>query len=138
MGSYSYEMGSYEMGSYEMGSYEMGSYEMGSYEMGSYELVVQALTYINEYPEFIDFVKDFDEEYGFMWSKDKRKFKIFNGINNDNHSPTSFALTLRVCQNIYKGELTLEQYKESCRLEDEQQLSQQLSQKEQTQKRIFH
>jgi hypothetical protein len=99
---------------------------MGSY---SYEMVVEALTYINEYPEFIDFVKDFDEEHGFMWSIDKRKIKIFNGINNDEHSPTSFALTLRVCQNIYKGELTLEQYKESCGLVDEH---------NHTQKRIFH
>jgi hypothetical protein len=99
---------------------------MGSY---SYEMVLQALTYINEYPEFIDFVKDFDEEHGFMWSIDKRKIKIFNGINNDEHSPTSFALTLRVCQNIYKGLLTLEQYKESCGLVDEHNHSQ---------KRIFH
>ena len=99
---------------------------MGSY---SYEMVVEALTYINEYPEFIDFVKDFDEEHGFMWSTDKRKIKIFNGINNDEHSPTSFALTLRVCQNIYKGILTLEQYKESCGLVDEH---------NNTQKRIFH
>ena len=104
---------------------------MGSY---SYEMVVEALTYINEYPEFIDFVKDFDEEHGFMWSKDKRKIKIFNGINNDEHSPTSFALTLRVCQNIYKGILTLEQYKESCGLVDEQQLIQKVH----SQKRIFH
>ena len=104
---------------------------MGSY---SYEMVVEALTYINEYPEFIDFVKDFDEEHGFMWSTDKRKIKIFNGINNDEHSPTSFALTLRVCQNIYKGLLTLEQYKESCGLVDEQQLSQKVH----SQKRIFH
>ena len=104
---------------------------MGSY---SYEMVLQALTYINEYPEFIDFVKDFDEEHGFMWSTDKRKIKIFNGINNDEHSPTSFdptsfALTLRVCQNIYKGILTLEQYKESCGLVDEH---------NHLQKRIFH
>lgn len=99
---------------------------MGSY---SYEMVVEALTYINEYPEFIDFVKDFDEEHGFMWSTDKRKIKIFNGINNDEHSPTSFALTLRVCQNIYKGVLTLEEYKESCGLVDEH---------NHTQKRIFH
>ena len=107
---------------------------MGSYEMGSYELVEQALTYINEYPEFIDFVKNFDEPTGFMWSSDERLFKIIDGINNPNHSPTSFALTLRVCKNIYKGKLTLEQYKESCGLLNEQQLRQKL----QAQKRVFH
>jgi hypothetical protein len=104
----------------------MGSY---AYEMGSYELVEQALTYMNEYPDFVEFVKNFNEDCGFMWSGDERKFKIFDGINNPNHSPSSFSLTLRVCQNIYKGLLTLEQYKESCGLVDEI---------NQPQKRIFH
>ena len=106
--------------------------------MGSYELVKQALTYINEYPDCVEFVKNFNEPTGFMWSLDERLFKMFDGINNVNHSPTSFALTLRVCQNIYRGQLTLEEYKESCGLVDEQQLSQKLSQKLQSQKRIFH
>jgi hypothetical protein len=110
---------------------------MGSYEMGSYELAEQALTYINKFPDFLEFVKNFDEEHGFMWSSDERLFKIFNGINNTNHSPTSFALTLRVCQDIYKGKLTLEQYKESCVFHDESK-DQQLSQQEQSQKRVFH
>ena len=106
--------------------------------MGSYELVEQALNYINEFPDFVEFVKNFNEPTGFMWSLDERLFKMFDGINNVNHSPTSFALTLRVCQNIYRGQLTLEEYKESCGLVDEQQLSQKLSQKLQSQKRIFH
>lgn len=101
--------------------------------MGSYKMVEQALTYINEYPEFIDFVKNFNEENGFMWSRDERKFKIFDGINNESHSPNSFSLTLRVCQNIYKGKLTLEQYKESCGF-----LNEIKETKTHTQRRIFH
>ena len=107
---------------------------MGSYEMGSYEMAEQALTYINEFPDFVEFVKNFNEECGFMWSGDEKIIKIFDGINNENHSPSSFALTLRVCQNIYKGNLTLEQYKETCGLVNEEQLSQKL----QAQKRVFH
>ena len=99
--------------------------------MGSYELVEQALNYINEVPDFVEFVKNFNEPTGFMWSLDERLFKMFDGINNVNHSPTSFALTLRVCQNIYRGQLTLEQYKESCGLVDEQPHAR-------AQKRIFH
>jgi hypothetical protein len=110
---------------------------MGSYEMGSYELVEQALNYINEYSEFIDFVKNFDDPTGFMWSTDERLFKIIDGINNPIHSPTSFALTLRVCQNIYKGKLTLEQYKESCGLVNETKQPN-LNPQLQSQKRVFH
>lgn len=105
--------------------------------MGSYEMAEQALNYINEFPEFIDFVKNFDESTGFMWSSDERLFKIFDGINNPNHSPTSFALTLRVCQNIYKGKLSLEHYKESCGLLDEIKETRSDSQV-QSQKRVFH
>ena len=105
--------------------------------MGSYEMVENFLNYINEFPEFIDFVKNFNEPTGFMWSIDERLFKIFDGINNSNHSPSSFALTLRVCQNIYKGKLTLDQYKESCGIVNEIN-QQQLSEKLQAQKRVFH
>jgi len=100
-------------------------------------MVEQVLNYINEFPEFIDFVKNINDPTGFMWSIDERLFKIFDGINNPNHSPSSFALTLRVCQNIYKGKLTLDQYKESCGLVNEIN-QQQLSQKLQAQKRVFH
>lgn len=77
---------------------------MDSYKMDSYKMVIQTLDYLYKYPELIEFVKNFNEENGFMWSRDERIFKIFNGINNENHSPTSFALTLRLCQNIYKGQ----------------------------------
>ena len=128
------ETGSSDTGSSETGSSETGSSETGSSEMGPYEMAEQALTYINEFPELIEFVKNFNEENGFMWSSDEKIFKLFDGINNPNHSPSSFALTLRVCQSIYKGDLTLEQYKESCNLVNEQKLSQKL----QAQKRVFH
>ncbi len=54
--------------------------------MGTYEMVDQALTYINDYPDLVDFVKNFDDPTGFMWSSDERLFKIFDGLNNPNHS----------------------------------------------------
>ncbi len=96
----------------------------------SYKWIEEALTYINEYPDCIDYVKNFNEESGFLWSIDERKFKIFDGLSqNEEHSPASISLTLRVCQSIYKGVLTLEQYKENCGLVDE---------KKQSQKRVFH
>jgi hypothetical protein len=103
--------------------------------MGSYELVEQALNYINEFPDFVEFVKNFNEPTGFMWSLDQRIFTIFDAIHNVNHSPTSFALTLRVCQNIYRGQLTLEQYKG---LLDEQEQHAHAEPQTQAQKRIFH
>lgn len=110
---------------------------MGTYEIDTYEMVEQTLTYINEFPDFVDFVKNFDDPTGFMWSRDERLFKIFDGINNPIHSPSSFALTLRVCQNIYKGKLTLEQYKESCGLVNEIKETE-TETKTHTQRRIFH
>ena len=82
--------------------------------MNSYDYVNEALTYMTEYPDYIDFVKNFNEESGFLYTEDKRVTEIFNGINNNNHSGASFALTLRVCQSIYRGLLTLDQYKEKC------------------------
>lgn len=45
-----------------------------------------------------DFVKNFDEETGFMWSSDPRVHQIGEKLESDGHSGASFALTLRECQ----------------------------------------
>ena len=50
--------------------------------------------------ELEDFVKNFNESNGFMWSQDKRVKDIGNHelVLADEHSGASFALTLRHCQ----------------------------------------
>ena len=49
-----------------------------------------------------DFVRDFDNEQGFMWSNDKRIYDIGDKVVSDGHSGASFACCLRQCQQLLK------------------------------------
>lgn len=49
-----------------------------------------------------DFVRDFDDEQGFMWSNDKRIYDIGDKVISDGHSGASFACCLRQCQQLLK------------------------------------
>ena len=49
-----------------------------------------------------DFVRDFDNEEGFMWSNDKRIYDIGEKVVSDGHSGASFACCLRQCQQLLK------------------------------------
>ena len=52
-----------------------------------------------------DFVKNFDEDNGFMWSCDSRVDLIGKQLECDGHSGASFSLTLRECQRRLNEEL---------------------------------
>jgi hypothetical protein len=54
--------------------------------------------------ELVDFVINFNESSGFMWSNDERVNKIGNSTLNDGHSGASFACCLRQCQQILRQE----------------------------------
>ena len=49
-----------------------------------------------------DFVRDFDDEQGFMWSNDKRIYDIGDKVVSDGHSGASFACCLRKCKQLLK------------------------------------
>ena len=50
-----------------------------------------------------DFVRDFDNEQGFMWSNDQRIYDIGEKVMSDGHSGASFACCLRRCQQWLKN-----------------------------------
>ena len=47
------------------------------------------------------FVRDFNDERGFMWASDQRVYDIGNAVLNDGHSGCSLACTLRECQYLF-------------------------------------
>ena len=75
-----------------------------------FKSIKNALNIIEEKPDLVDFIKNFDEEGGFMFCFDKRLFEIYNQLETDGHSGSSFALTMRCCQNILNGTNTLNDY----------------------------
>jgi hypothetical protein len=71
------------------------------------EMVQHMLEYIIEDDKRINFVKNFnDNKNGFMFSDNPIINEIGNckKVLNDGHSGCSFAITLRVCQQILKYE----------------------------------
>jgi hypothetical protein len=58
------------------------------------------LSIIKQNEEWVDFVKNFDEANGFMWTRNKNYFEIHEKINDDTISPMHFALYMRSCQHI--------------------------------------
>ena len=69
--------------------------------------VSNALNFIRTRQDLIDFVIDENnslENTGFLWSNDTRVNEIGNALINDNHSGSSFACTLRICQEILRKE----------------------------------
>lgn len=58
------------------------------------------LSYIKSQEGLSEFVANFNDKNGFMWSDDKRVNQIGNAVIEDGHSGASFALCLRMCQKI--------------------------------------
>tara|TARA_E500000178_G_scaffold334743_1_gene370941 strand:- start:191 stop:412 length:222 start_codon:yes stop_codon:yes gene_type:complete len=73
---------------------------MDNYESKQVEEAIQIIKQL----ELTDFVKDFNEDSGFMWSQDKRITEIGNRLSFQNHSGASFALLLRCVQTKLKLE----------------------------------
>jgi hypothetical protein len=80
------------------------------YKSNDYKCIVNALKVIEKDQDLVDFIKNFNEEGGFMFSFDKRLFEIYKELDSDDHSASSFAITLRCCQNIFRGTKTLYDY----------------------------
>ena len=53
--------------------------------------------------DLVNFVRDFNDERGFMWASDQRVYDIGNAVLNDYHSGCSFACTLRECQYLFNN-----------------------------------
>ena len=64
------------------------------------EQIDNMLSYIKSQEGLSEFVANFNDKNGFMWSDDKRINQIGNAVIEDGHSGASFALCLRMCQNI--------------------------------------
>ena len=83
------------------------------YNNSSYNCVLDVYNHINKNPEWVDFIRDFNDDNGFLSSKDERITNIYNVVTaeTDIHSGSSFALSLRACQSIFKGLRTLDDFK---------------------------
>ena len=83
------------------------------YNSSSYMCVLDMYNHINKNPEWVDFIRDFNDDNGFLFSKDERITDIYNVVTaeTDIHSGSSFALSLRACQSIFKGLRTLDDFK---------------------------
>jgi len=83
------------------------------YNSSSYMCVLDMYNHINKNPEWVDFIRDFNDDNGFLFSKDERITDIYNAVTaeTDIHSGSSFALSLRGCQSIFKGLRTLDDFK---------------------------
>jgi hypothetical protein len=66
-----------------------------------YIMVRDAMNIITEL-NIVNFVKDFDNEKGFMFSDDRRIVIIGHALDHQCHSGASFAYTLRQCQYYFK------------------------------------
>lgn len=70
---------------------------MGKYD---YTMVRDAMNIITEL-NIVNFVKDFDDEKGFMFADDRRILMIGYALDHQCHSGASFAYTLRQCQYYF-------------------------------------
>ena len=83
------------------------------YNSSSYICILDMYNHINKNPEWVDFIRDFNDDNGFLFSNDERITNIYNVVTakTDIHSGSSFALSLRACQSIFKGLRTLDDFK---------------------------
>jgi hypothetical protein len=82
------------------------------------EYVDNMMRFLRTRPELIDFLVNFNEDSGFMWSGDPRTIEIGNAVMNDGHSGASMAMCMRECQYLLKKEKENEMVIEN--LEDEE------------------
>lgn len=68
------------------------------------QYVDNMMRFLRTRPDLIDFLVDFNEDSGFMWSGDPRTMEIGNAVINDGHSGASMAMCMRECQYLLKKE----------------------------------
>ena len=72
--------------------------------IAKYNILIQIdikklMNFLTANPILSNFVKNFDEVTGFIWSENILMDNIINNINDDDHySPSSLSLCLRECQ----------------------------------------
>jgi hypothetical protein len=66
------------------------------------EIVNRALTVIQSNPDWIDYVKNFNDSNGFMFCESKLLKAIGDAIDDENpcHSGTSIAMCLKECKML--------------------------------------
>lgn len=60
------------------------------------------LVKISDRPDLQVFIRDFNEEKGFIWSINPLINEIYDLVGDENLSPVSFALDLRAIQTILR------------------------------------
>ena len=83
------------------------------YNNSSYNCILDMYNHIIKNTEWVEFIREFNDEDGFLLSKDERITDIYNVVTaeTDNYSGSSFALSLRACQSVFKGLRTLDDFK---------------------------
>ena len=77
------------------------------------KVIFHALSVILEKEEYIKFVIDKDnslQNTGFMFSESPLIYEIGNRLLDDGHSGSSFAITLRNCQNILRQKYNINKF----------------------------
>ena len=66
------------------------------------DIIQRGYTIIIQYPEWVEYLKSFNKEKGFMWETDSIITDIKNAIYLDNpiHSSASLSLTINKCQTL--------------------------------------
>ena len=77
----------------------------------TYKMVINMMNAVIEL-RLINYVINFDEDGGFMFSRNENSQKLGNHplVIEDSHSGSSFAITLRICQAVLKSLENLENY----------------------------
>lgn len=60
--------------------------------------------------KLVEYVRDFDDKQGFMWTRDQHVVDIGNAVLSDGHSGCSFACTLRECQYLFRNPTELDTF----------------------------
>jgi len=78
----------------------------------TYQSLCNAYSFLtnNNNTQLYDFVKNFNEEYGFAWSVSPEIQIISDALDDDGHSGSSFAVVMRACQSIFNGNSVLSDY----------------------------
>ena len=89
------------------------------------EEVIKCLDILIEYPAISDYIKNFDGEYGFMFTieTDPEKIQLREQMNTvlnyDFHSGASWACMLRMIKQVLNSKITREQIFEMIKIDTE-------------------
>ncbi len=79
----------------------------------SFNLLEKTYNFLNSNQTLKDYVTNFNDPQGFAWTIDPEVNIIHDALNDDISTPNSFAIILRTCQRIFKGNASLESFRDS-------------------------